>query len=74
MQATLVKPVQGLAGSEAGLFHGVQELVVYCPGCKTLETLSFNEGWLMQTRKFSQRNGQVYHDCGSIRPCRLYKP
>lgn len=54
-------------------FKDLYELVVFCPGCKTLETLSFNNGSLMPARKFSQREGQVYHDCGSDQPCRLYR-
>jgi hypothetical protein len=49
------------------------ELVVFCPKCKTLETLWFTNGWLMATRKFSQVNGELYHDCGSQEPCRLYR-
>ena len=56
------------------LFPGIQEIVVYCPGCKTLEALSFDDGWLMNTRKFSQHDGLVFHDCGTEEPCRLYRP
>jgi hypothetical protein len=52
----------------------VNELVVFCPGCKTLETLWFHNGWLMQTRKFNQKGEQVFHDCGTPEPCRLYRP
>ena len=52
---------------------GVHELVAFCPGCKTLETLWFNNGWLMQTRKFNQQGKQVFHDCGTPEPCRLYR-
>jgi hypothetical protein len=51
----------------------IHELVAICPGCKTLETLSFNNGWLMQTRKFNQHGEQVFHDCGSDEPCHLYR-
>ena len=50
-----------------------RELVVFCPKCKTLETLWFTNGWLMPARKFSQMNGELYHDCGSQEPCRLYR-
>ncbi len=53
--------------------EGIYELLVFCPKCKTLETLGFDNGYLMQTRKFDQTDGQVYHDCGSNQPCRLYK-
>ena len=50
-----------------------RELVVFCPGCKTLETLWFNNGWLMQTRKFNQQDERVFHDCGTPEPCHLYR-
>jgi hypothetical protein len=49
------------------------ELVVFCPKCKALETLWFTNGWLISARKFSQVNGELYHDCGSHEPCRLYR-
>jgi hypothetical protein len=35
--------------------------------------LWFSNGWLMPTRKFSQVNSELYHDCGSQEPCRLYR-
>jgi hypothetical protein len=41
--------------------------------CKAFQTLCFAEGRLTQTRKFSQYGEQVYHDCGSVEPCRLYR-
>ena len=50
-----------------------QELVVFCPGCKTLEVLWFSKGGLMPTRKFNQADDQVYHDCGFGEPCRLFR-
>jgi hypothetical protein len=49
------------------------ELVAFCQGCKTLETLYLSSGQLTLTRKFSQNDGHVYHDCGSIKPCQLYR-
>jgi hypothetical protein len=52
----------------------VHELVVFCPGCKALETLWLNDGWLTPTRKFKQLGKQVFHDCGTLEPCRLYRP
>lgn len=51
----------------------VREVVAHCPGCKTLESVFFNGRWLMQTRKFSQQGEQVFHDCGTVEPCRLYR-
>ncbi len=49
------------------------EFVVICPKCKTIETLLFSGGHLLENRKFSERNGSVYHDCGSAAPCRCYR-
>ncbi len=51
----------------------VNELVAFCPNCKTLETLWFSADKLMKTRKFIQVNSHIYHDCGSTEPCRLYR-
>lgn len=48
------------------------ELIAFCPKCKTLETLWFTGDVLLQTRKFSQKDTRVYHDCGSSEPCRLF--
>jgi hypothetical protein len=48
------------------------ELVVFCPGCKALETVYFSEGRLVATRKFAQKTDGIYHACGSNEPCRLY--
>ena len=50
----------------------IQEYVVYCPRCKTLETLSFTDGYLISTRKFNQKNNQIFHDCGYHEPCRVF--
>ena len=49
------------------------EVVAFCPVCKAFQTLWFTTGRLIQTRKFSQYGDQVYHDCGSNKPCRLYR-
>lgn len=49
----------------------VDELVAFCPKCKTFETLWFRGDVLMQTRRFSQKDTRVYHDCGSNEPCHL---
>jgi hypothetical protein len=51
---------------------GPTELVVFCPGCKALDTLYFSEGQLIPTRRFAQKTDGVYHTCGSNEPCRLY--
>jgi hypothetical protein len=48
------------------------EFMVFCPACKSFETIWFNNGVLNQTRKFTQYGNHIYHDCGSNEPCRLY--
>jgi len=49
------------------------EFIISCPKCRTLETVWLAEdGQLIPTRKFSQSDGHIYHDCGSIKPCQLY--
>jgi hypothetical protein len=50
----------------------LDEFIVVCPKCKTLETLWFAAGFLVPTRKFRQSSNQVYHDCGSIEPCSFF--
>jgi hypothetical protein len=50
----------------------LDEVIVVCPKCKTLETLWLSAGFLMPTRKFRQSGNQVYHDCGSNEPCTFY--
>lgn len=49
------------------------ELVAFCPNCKTMETVWFAGGHLAKTRRFTEVNGQVYHDCGSTKPCNLHR-
>ena len=55
---------------EYGIWSG--EAVAFCPRCKALQTVWISDGTLMPTRKFNQIGSQVYHDCGSSQPCRLY--
>ncbi len=50
-----------------------REAVAFCPRCKALQTVWLNGNTLMPTRKFSQEGGEIYHDCGSSQPCRLYQ-
>jgi hypothetical protein len=51
---------------------GPREVVAFCPGCKTMETLSLNSEGMARTRRFTQRGDEVYHACGSGMSCRLY--
>ena len=48
------------------------DLMASCPGCAVFETLNFQGDSLMPTKRFSQRDGRVYHDCGTYEPCRLF--
>lgn len=50
----------------------IQEVVAFCPKCKTLETLWLAESQLLPTQKFSQKDNRIFHNCGSDKPCRLY--
>lgn len=49
------------------------EVVVYCPTCKALQTLSVVGDTILPTRKFSQKGARIYHDCSDTEPCRLYR-
>ncbi len=49
------------------------DVLAQCPKCKTVETLQFVGETLTPSRKFKQRDGLVYHDCGSEHPCRLHR-
>jgi hypothetical protein len=49
-----------------------KELMVFCPVCKSFETVWFTMGALNPTRKFTQYGNHIYHDCGSNEPCRLF--
>ncbi|MBI2849898.1 MAG: hypothetical protein HYX80_02505 [Chloroflexi bacterium] len=51
----------------------MEEAVALCPKCKAFQTIFLVGDRLVETRKFSQRDGQVYHDCGAEEPCRLYR-
>lgn len=49
-----------------------EEYVIFCPHCKNMETIWIGNGSIQKERRYRQRNGQLYHDCGSTQPCRLY--
>lgn len=48
------------------------EVMAFCPQCKALQAIWINGNALVPNRKFSQIGDQVYHECGSSQPCRLY--
>jgi hypothetical protein len=49
-----------------------RDVLAQCPKCKTMETLQFVGSTLLRCRKFQQKDGRIYHDCGSDMPCRLH--
>ena len=50
------------------------EIMIFCPACKTFETVWFNKGKLNQNRKFTQYGSHIYHDCGSNNPAGCTQP
>ena len=66
----IVQSVRELRGQDIN--SPIDEVIVVCPKCKTLETIWFAADFLVPTRKFRQNGKQVYHDCGSIEPCTFY--
>jgi hypothetical protein len=63
-----------LGAPSSGSFPGDCEATVFCPACKTFETMWFFQGQLVATQRFTQQGPRLYHDCGSARPCRVYRP
>ncbi|MFC2038636.1 hypothetical protein ACFLUG_02585 [Chloroflexota bacterium] len=51
----------------------LSEVLVICPGCKAFQTLQFNNGDMVRTRKYTQVGTFVYHDCATNLACYLYK-
>ena len=51
-----------------------RDVIVFCPRCKTIETLSLKGEVIEPNRRFAQRSSEVYHACGSEFPCHLYSP
>ena len=50
-----------------------EEVVVFCPKCKAMQSVQISGKHLLPTRKFIQVGPYIYHDCGSKIPCRLYQ-
>jgi hypothetical protein len=49
------------------------EAMVVCPQCKAIQEIWIQDGMLLPTRKFRQIGNNIYHDCGSKLPCRVYR-
>ena len=75
MTLTLDKEQRQLARKQTApaAVLNVEEAVAVCPKCKAFQTVFLAGSALMQTRKFSQKDGQIFHDCGANEPCRLYR-
>jgi hypothetical protein len=48
------------------------EFFVVCPKCKAMETLDLLDGHLVINRKFVEKEGGIFHLCGSYFPCRIF--
>jgi bifunctional pyridoxal-dependent enzyme with beta-cystathionase and maltose regulon repressor activities len=51
----------------------IDEVITFCPGYKGFQTLWVHNNRLVLTRKFIQKNNRIHHDCGTDKPCRLYR-
>jgi len=49
------------------------DVVVLCPVCKALQTLTIVDDVILPTRKFTQVGNRIYHDCSTSEPCRLFR-
>ena len=54
-------------------YEDAEEFMAFCPSCKALQTVWFNNSTLVLTRKFTQDGTRVYHDCGSMQPCHIFR-
>jgi len=49
------------------------DIVIKCPVCKALETVSIVGGDMLPARKFTQIGNRIFHDCSRSEPCHLYR-
>ena len=74
MTTALAKEIVQISGRTGVIANStIEEVTVLCPECKAFQTVFLIGNQLMRTRKFSQSNGQIFHDCGAKTPCRLYR-
>jgi hypothetical protein len=71
MLAIKKERVSNIRKAEYGAWSG--EAVAFCPCCKAFQTVWLDGNTLMPTQKFYQFGSQIYHDCGSSKPCCLYR-
>ncbi len=48
------------------------EVIALCPSCKALQPITVTSEGVVQTRRFVREGNNIYHDCGSHQPCRLF--
>ena len=72
----MVKPRSGPDPDRIGFRPQPLDVMVQRPSCKAIETIQFVGGVMTPCRKYVQRAGLMYHDCGSSKPCWLrgYRP
>jgi hypothetical protein len=68
----LVKEKKAVKGVGGNAVPQTDEVLAFCPACKALQTVWLNGNTLLPTLKFTQVGSQIYHNCGSKEPCRLY--
>jgi hypothetical protein len=49
-----------------------EEVMIYCQQCKALQTIWLDGTAMMPTQKYTQQGNNIYHNCGSKHPCKLY--
>jgi hypothetical protein len=69
---TQVKEHKGKAEGTRIHQNEAEEVMAYCQQCKALQTIWLDGHTLMPTQKFTQQGNEIYHNCGSKQPCRLY--
>jgi 5-methylcytosine-specific restriction endonuclease McrA len=72
MEITLERGTRISKTTQGNKSYKTEEAMAFCPQCKALQTVWLDGGALMPTRKFIQVGKNVYHNCGSRQPCRLY--
>ncbi len=72
MEITLERETRVAKTTPGNKIYQKEEVMAFCPQCKALQTVWLDGGALMSTRKFIQVGKNVYHNCGSNQPCRLY--
>jgi phage FluMu protein Com len=62
-------PIKPCLKTVLPIYNASRDVTVFCPRCKTLETLSLDGEVIAPNRRFTQKASEVYHTCGSDLPC-----